>query len=84
MANVFGHREEAEAFRSRLLEAGHASYEAQVNQAIAEFDAILVQRDWARESTVPGLAEILAQHGGGSGIAFAWEMQLLAATTGGA
>src|SRR6266496_2504852 len=37
-----------------------------------------LQRDWARESTVPGLAEILAQHGGGSGVAFAWEMQLLA------
>jgi len=36
-----------------------------------------LQRDWARESTVPGLAEILAQHGGGSGVAFAWEMQLL-------
>ena len=26
-----------------------------------------LQRDWAREATVPGLAEILAQHGGGSG-----------------
>src|SRR5262245_17743213 len=37
-----------------------------------------LQRDWARESTVPGLAEVLAQHGGGSGVAFAWEMQLLA------
>ncbi len=36
------------------------------------------QRDWAREATVPGLAEVLAQHGGGSGVAFAWEMQLLA------
>jgi len=35
------------------------------------------QRDWARETTVPALAEILAQHGGGSGVAFAWEMQLL-------
>lgn len=35
------------------------------------------QRDWAREATVPGLAEALAQHGGGSGVAFAWEMQLL-------
>src|SRR5204862_7758869 len=30
-----------------------------------------------------GLAEILAQHGGGSGVAFAWEMQLLAGMTGG-
>jgi nicotinamidase-related amidase len=37
-----------------------------------------LQRDWARQQTVPGLADVLAQHGGGSGIAFAWEMQLLA------
>src|SRR2546426_5672338 len=43
-----------------------------------------LQRDWARESTAQGLAEILAHHGGGSGVAFAWEMQLLAGTTGGA
>jgi nicotinamidase-related amidase len=35
------------------------------------------QRDWAREATVPALAEILAEHGGGSGVAFAWETQLL-------
>ncbi|GGM25888.1 MULTISPECIES: hydrolase [Micromonospora] len=36
------------------------------------------QRDWAREQTVPGVAEVQAQHGGASGVAFAWEMQLLA------
>src|SRR6266404_2031328 len=42
-----------------------------------------VPRDWARESTSAGLAEILAQHGGGSGVAFAWEMQLLAGRAGG-
>lgn len=36
-----------------------------------------LQRDWAREETIQGVAEILAQHGGGSGVAFAWEMQLL-------
>src|SRR6059036_3302467 len=41
-----------------------------------------LQRDWAREATVPGLAEILAQHGGASGVAFAWEMQLLAGKPG--
>ncbi len=35
------------------------------------------QRDWAREATVPGLAEVLTLHGGGSGVAFGWEMQLL-------
>lgn len=37
------------------------------------------QRDWAREDTVPAMAEILAAHGGGSGIALAWELQLLGA-----
>ena len=35
------------------------------------------QRDWAREKTVGGMAEIVSQHGGGSGIALAWELQLL-------
>ena len=40
-----------------------------------------LQRDWARETTVPGLAEVLSQHGGGTGVAFAWEMQLLASAT---
>src|SRR2546426_3125941 len=41
------------------------------------------QRDWARESTAAGLAESLAQHGGGSRVAFALEMQLLAGMIGG-
>src|SRR6202140_2939891 len=36
------------------------------------------QRDWAREATASALGEMLAQHGGGSGVALAWEMQLLA------
>ena len=36
-----------------------------------------LQRDWARETTGKAFAEILAEHGGGSGVAFAWEMQLL-------
>ncbi|MFE7480523.1 hydrolase [Streptomyces sp. NPDC057552] len=40
------------------------------------------QRDWAREETVPAAAEIQAQHGGASGVAFAWEMQLLAGRAG--
>jgi nicotinamidase-related amidase len=35
------------------------------------------QRDWARTETLGALAEVLVQHGGASGIAFAWEMQLL-------
>ena len=37
------------------------------------------QRDWAREETAAGLAELLSEHGGASGVAFAWEMQLLTA-----
>src|SRR5881296_3420992 len=35
------------------------------------------QRDWARESTLADAAKILSEHGGGSGVAFAWETQLL-------
>lgn len=36
------------------------------------------QRDWAREKTAVGLSNVLLEHGGGSGVALAWEMQLLA------
>lgn len=36
------------------------------------------QRDWAREKSAFQIASVLTEHGGGSGIAFAWEMQLLA------
>jgi nicotinamidase-related amidase len=35
------------------------------------------QRDWARIDTALKLTEVLTQHGGGSGIAYLWEMQLL-------
>jgi len=38
------------------------------------------QRDWVRTETLSGLAEVLTEHGGGSGVAFAWETQLLAAS----
>jgi nicotinamidase-related amidase len=37
------------------------------------------QRDWAREKTAAGVAGIVLEHGGASGVAFAWEQQLLAA-----
>lgn len=40
------------------------------------------QRDWSREGTAAGLSEVLLDHGGGSGVAFAWELQLLATPTG--
>lgn len=36
------------------------------------------QRDWARDATIPSVAEITVAHGGASGVAFAWEQQLLA------
>ncbi|MER6602025.1 hydrolase [Streptomyces parvus] len=42
------------------------------------------QRDWAREETLPAVIEIQAQHGGASGIAYAWEQQLLATHPGSA
>lgn len=35
------------------------------------------QRDWARTETAGDLATVLVEHGGGSGIAFLWEQQLL-------
>jgi len=40
------------------------------------------QRDWAREKSALDLAAVLADHGGASGVAFAWEMQLLAGRAG--
>ncbi|AOS61875.1 hydrolase [Actinoalloteichus hymeniacidonis] len=38
------------------------------------------QRDWARTETVDALTGMLTEHGGGTGVAFAWELQLLATT----
>ncbi|MDY8108707.1 hydrolase [Fulvimarina sp. 2208YS6-2-32] len=35
------------------------------------------QRDWARTESLPGLVEVIKQHGGASGIAYLWEQQLL-------
>ncbi|HMO16210.1 MAG TPA: hydrolase [Pirellulaceae bacterium] len=35
------------------------------------------QRDWAREETASGVANIVLEHGGGSSVALAWELQLL-------
>jgi hypothetical protein len=48
MANLFGYREEAEAFRQRIQQAGQASFESKVRAAMNEFDAVLAARDWAR------------------------------------
>jgi nicotinamidase-related amidase len=35
------------------------------------------QRDWARQAALAQLVEVIIQHGGGTGVAFAWEQQLL-------
>ena len=36
------------------------------------------QRDWARAETTAGVAGVVLEHGGASGVALAWELQLLA------
>src|SRR6476620_10555092 len=36
-----------------------------------------LQRDWAREETAKLSGEMFLEHGGGTGIALAWELQLL-------
>ncbi|MNU08358.1 hypothetical protein D3C72_2543640 [compost metagenome] len=41
------------------------------------------QRDWAREDTAAGVANVMLEHGGASAVALAWETQLLATGRGG-
>jgi nicotinamidase-related amidase len=36
-----------------------------------------LQRDWARQDQAAAMAGIFLEHGGGTGIALAWELQLL-------
>lgn len=43
-----------------------------------------LQRDWARQASASRIGEVLAPYGGGTGIALAWELQLLATPVGGA
>ncbi|RYY30825.1 MAG: hydrolase [Chitinophagaceae bacterium] len=40
------------------------------------------QRDWARTETAAKLAPLLFEHGGATGVALAWELQLLATPPG--
>ena len=47
MANQFGYREEAEAFRSSIDQARDEHYEAQVDTALSRLDSLLSERDWA-------------------------------------
>lgn len=39
------------------------------------------QRDWARTETAADLSSLIIDHGGASGVALAWELQLLATPT---
>jgi hypothetical protein len=43
-----------------------------------------LQRDWAREETARKGGEMFLEHGGGTGIALAWELQLLGQKASGA
>jgi hypothetical protein len=36
-----------------------------------------LQRDWARQEQAAAMAGIFLEHGGATGIALAWELQLL-------
>jgi nicotinamidase-related amidase len=59
-----------EAALSRMVQAGAVRLTAIA--ALLEW-----QRDWARIDTAVPFAGVLQEHGGGSGVAFAWEIQLL-------
>jgi hypothetical protein len=47
MANLFGYREEAEAFRSRIVQARREQYEFEVQAAVEQFEVSLGERNWA-------------------------------------
>jgi hypothetical protein len=47
MANLFGYREEAEAFRSRITQARREQYEFEVQAAADQFELSLGERNWA-------------------------------------
>jgi len=48
MADLFGYREEAEAFRVRIEQARREHYDHQVAAALAGLDELLAARDWPR------------------------------------
>ncbi len=47
MANVFGYRREAEAYRSRIAQARQAEYEREVGAELELLEAHLDERNWA-------------------------------------
>ena len=52
MAGQFGYREEAEAFRTRIVQARRASDEAQIRAALVTLDEYLAARDWPQAHAV--------------------------------
>jgi hypothetical protein len=48
MAEVFGYRDEAEAFRERIMEARQARFDRQVRAALDQFDQLLAAHNWAQ------------------------------------
>ncbi len=47
LGDLFGFREEAEAYRSRILQIRDQEHDAKVRQALEQLDAHLERRDWA-------------------------------------
>ncbi|MEU5281115.1 hydrolase [Streptomyces asoensis] len=70
-----------DACGSVSTEAHERSVQRMVQAGVVPLTWITVaaewQRDWAREATVPGFADVLFAHGGGVGTSLAWEFQLL-------
>ncbi|MHC4992676.1 MAG: hypothetical protein ACYTGC_17030 [Planctomycetota bacterium] len=47
LADLFGYREEAEVFRSRINQTRHETYESQIQAAVDQLDEFLRQRNWS-------------------------------------
>jgi nicotinamidase-related amidase len=71
-----------DASGSTSVEAHDMAVRRMVQVGIVPINWIAVvsewQRDWARTETAAKLGDLLFEHGGASGVALAWELQLLA------
>lgn len=71
-----------DASGSTSLEAHEMAVRRMVQVGIVPINWIAVvsewQRDWARTETAADLSSLIIEHGGASGVALAWESQLLA------
>lgn len=75
-----------DASGSTSVEAHDMAVRRMVQVGIVPINWIAVvsewQRDWARTETAAKLGDLLFEHGGASGVALAWELQLLATPPG--